>query len=147
MVLAALSDVRTWRPPRRHAVWRDRALFHFMGTDEDRDAYLRTLDEAIGTERALVIIATFAPDGPLRCSGLPVARYSATDLEAALGTRWQMINECRELHTTPSGTIGPFTWTASVARPRQASHATCVSGVLDHSCDEARRRYGAATSD
>jgi hypothetical protein len=83
-----------------------------MSTDQDRDGYLRTLDAATGTERAVVIIATFAPDGPPRCSGLPVARYSAADLVAALGTRWQMINESRELHTTPSGTIQPFTWTA-----------------------------------
>jgi hypothetical protein len=104
-----------------------------MSTDQDRDAYLRTLDEATGTERAVAIIATCAPDGPPRCSGLPVTRYSAADLEAALGTRWQMINESRELHTTPSGTIQPFTWTAFFARPRQTSHATCVSDVLDHS--------------
>jgi hypothetical protein len=55
-----------------------------------------------------------------------------------------MINESRELHTTPSGTIRPFTWTASVARPRQENHAACASGVLDRSWDEARRRYGAA---
>lgn len=81
---------------------------------------------------------------PTPCSGLAVARYSGADLEAALATRWRMINESRELHTTPSGTIRPFTWTASVARPRQASHAACASGVLDHSWDEARRRYGAA---
>jgi hypothetical protein len=54
------GDVRTWRPSRRYAVRHDRALFHCRSTDQDRDAYLRTLDEAIGTERAVVIIATFA---------------------------------------------------------------------------------------
>lgn len=99
-----------------------------MSTDQDRDAYLRTLDEAKGTERSVVIIATFAPDVRPRCSGLPVARYSAADLEAALGTRWQMINESRrELRTTPGDTSQPFTWAAFAARPRQASHASCVS--------------------
>jgi hypothetical protein len=102
-----------WRPLRRYALWHDRGLFHFISTDEDRDTYLRTFAEATGTERPVVIIAAFARDGRPRCSGLPVARYSAADLEAALGTRWQMINESRrELHTTPSDTSQPFTWTA-----------------------------------
>jgi hypothetical protein len=107
-----LDDVRTWQPPRRYLVWHDRALFHFMTTDQDRDAYLQTLDAATSQEGAVAIFATFAPDGPPRCSGLPVARYSATDLAEALGVGWQMINESRELHTTPSGAIQPFAWTA-----------------------------------
>lgn len=106
------GDVRTWRPTRRYVVWHDRALFHFMTADQDRDAYLQALERATSTERAVAIFATFAPDGPPRCSGLPVSRYSAAELGAALGDRWQMIDEIRELHTTPSGVTQPFTWAA-----------------------------------
>jgi hypothetical protein len=107
-----VGDVRTWIPPRRYNVWHDRALFHFMTTDQDREAYLQVLERATSPERAIAIFAIFAPDGPPRCSGLPVARYSAADLAAALGARWQMITQSRELHTTPSGIVQPFTWTA-----------------------------------
>jgi hypothetical protein len=107
-----LVDVRTWRPSRRYVVWHDRALFHFMAADQDRGAYLNALEMATSPDRAVAIFATFAPDGPPRCSGLPVARYSAADLADAIGVRWQMIEESRELHTTPSGVTQPFTWAA-----------------------------------
>jgi hypothetical protein len=106
------DDVRTWTPARRYLVWHDRALFHFMTADQDRDAYLQTLERATTPQRAVAIFATFAPDGPPRCSGLPVTRYGAAELGDVLGERWQIIDEDRELHTTPSGVIQPFTWAA-----------------------------------
>jgi hypothetical protein len=106
------EDVRTWTPSRRYLVWHDRALFHFMAADQDRDAYLQTLERATMPQRAVAIFATFAPDGPPRCSGLPVTRYGAAELGDVLGERWQIIDEDRELHTTPSGVIQPFTWAA-----------------------------------
>jgi len=106
-----LGDVRTWQPLRRYVVWHDRALFHFMISEQDREAYLQTLERATDPERAFAIFATFAPDGPSQCSGLPVTRYDAADLGAALGVGWQLIEQGRESHTTPSGRIQPFTWT------------------------------------
>jgi ubiquinone/menaquinone biosynthesis C-methylase UbiE len=105
-----VSDVRTWQPLRRYVLWHDRALFHFMITEQDREAYLQTLERATDPEHAFAIFATFAPDGPLQCSGLPVTRYGAADLAAALGVGWQQIDEGRESHTTPSGLVQPFTW-------------------------------------
>ena len=62
--------------------------------------------------RTISIFATFASDGPRQCSGLPVARYSAAELAAAIGDSWQPIDDGRELHTTPTSVIQPFTWTA-----------------------------------
>jgi trans-aconitate methyltransferase len=112
-----LGDVRTWQPPRRYVLWHDRALFHFMISAQDREAYLQTLERATDPERGFAIFATFAPDGPLQCSGLSVTRYDAADLAAALGVGWQLIEEDRESHTTPSGRIQPFTW--AVFRRRQ----------------------------
>jgi hypothetical protein len=112
-----VGDVRTWRPPRRYVVWHDRALFHFMTSDQDREAYLEALQSATSPERAICILATFGPDGPPRCSGLPVLRYGAAELAAALSPSWQMFGEGRESHTTPSGTIQPFTWAAFRREP------------------------------
>jgi hypothetical protein len=107
-----VGDVRTWRPPRRYLVWHDRALFHFVITDQDRDAYLKALESASVPGRTISIFGTFASDGPRQCSGLPVARYSAAELAAAIGDSWQSIDDGRELHTTPTSVIQPFTWTA-----------------------------------
>jgi Methyltransferase domain len=107
-----VGDVRKWRPPRRYLVWHDRALFHFMITDQDRDAYLKALESATVPGRAISIFGTFASDGPRQCSGLPVARYSAAELAVAIGDSWQPIDDGRELHTTPTSVIQPFTWTA-----------------------------------
>jgi hypothetical protein len=87
-------------------------LFHFVISEQDREAYLQTLERATHPERAFAIFATFAPEGPLQCSGLPVTRYDAAKLSAALGVRWQLIEEDRESDTTPSGRIQPFTWAA-----------------------------------
>ena len=111
-----VGDVRTWRPRRRYLVWHDRALFHFMITDQDRDAYLKALESATVPGRTISIFGTFASDGPRQCSGLPVARYSAAELAAAIGDSWEPVDDGRELHTTPTAVIQPFTWTAFRSR-------------------------------
>jgi hypothetical protein len=56
------------------------------------------------------VIATFAPDGPTECSGLPVRRSSAQDIAQLLGDEFGLVREDRELHQTPGGTEQPFTW-------------------------------------
>lgn len=93
----------------RHAydVWHDRALFHFFTSAEERLAYLRTAVDALRPGGHL-IIATFAEDGPMRCSGLPVARYGVGDLQAALGPAFTLLKQEREAHATPSGLIQSF---------------------------------------
>ena len=88
----------------RHAydVWHDRAVFHFLTTDEDRHAYVGTVLHAV-RPGGLVIIATFAEDGPTMCSGLPVRRYSADELHAQFGESFEMLGHEREAHHTPGG--------------------------------------------
>ena len=105
------ADVRTWQPLRRFAVWHDRAVFHFLTTEPDRRNYLRTLAAATAAN-AVAVFGCFAPDGPPRCSGLPVARYGPRELAAELGPGWTLIAEDREAHTTPAGLTQPFTWVA-----------------------------------
>ena len=117
-----VGDVRTWRPSRRYAVRHDRALFHCRRPTKIVMPICE-LSMRPPAPCALSSSLQHCADGPLRCSGFQLP-FSTADLAAALGTRWQMINESRELHTAPSGTIQPFMWTAFVARPGQASHAT-----------------------
>jgi hypothetical protein len=102
-----VADLRDWRPSRTYQVWHDRAVLHFLTADADRQSYLDTLTASTAAGAA-AIFATFAPDGPRQCSGLPVARYSAHDLAALLGDRWTSVVDDREEHVTPAGAVQPF---------------------------------------
>jgi trans-aconitate methyltransferase len=106
-----VADVRTWEPGRRYRVWHDRAVFHFLTSAEDREQYLGVL-EAATEPGAVAVFGCFAPDGPQQCSGLPVARYSATEVADELGSQWVLVSQAREEHHTPAGVIQPFTWAA-----------------------------------
>lgn len=105
------ADITAWRSERRYDVWHDRAVFHFMTTPVQQEAYVAAL--RAGTRPgALVVIGTFALDGPDRCSGLPVQRYSPESLAARLGSDFQLLDHARELHRTPWGSDQAFTFAA-----------------------------------
>ena len=103
------EDLLAWQPRRRYGLWHDRAVFHFLTDPADRMRYLGLMYRALH-DGGHVIMATFAPDGPDSCSGLPVARYSAGDLTAALGSGFIVTRSGRHDHRTPSGKFQPFTW-------------------------------------
>ena len=105
------ADVLCWHPTRRYRAWHDRAVYHFLTTEEHRQQYLHTLDTATA-QGAIAVFGCFAPDGPQHCSGLPVARYSPAQLACQLGARWLVISQDREEHITPAGATQPFTWIA-----------------------------------
>ncbi len=105
------EDVRSWRPRRSFDLWHDRALFHFLVEEDDRRCYLDSLTCALAPGGA-VVIATFAPDGPATCSGLPVVRYDPAGLASVLGPAFELVRERREEHVTPGGRVQPFTWVA-----------------------------------
>ena len=105
------ADIRSWRPGGRYAAWHDRAVFHFLTAEPDRQDYRRAL--AAGTAPgAVAVVGCFAPDGPQQCSGLPVARYGPADFAAELGPGWELVAQDREEHITPVGLAQPFTWVA-----------------------------------
>ncbi|HEY3287991.1 MAG TPA: class I SAM-dependent methyltransferase [Gemmatimonadaceae bacterium] len=83
-------------------IWHDRAVFHFLTDAEDRARYVTTAAAALKPGGAL-IIATFAEDGPQRCSGLDVTRYSAAQLAQTLGEPFQLRRSFHDVHHTPSG--------------------------------------------
>lgn len=88
-------------------IWHDRAVFHFLTTADARTRYRARLRQTLKIGGA-VVIATFAPDGPERCSGLPVERYSAETLAAELGDDFQLVETLPYLHRTPSGATQSF---------------------------------------
>jgi hypothetical protein len=91
-------------------IWHDRAAFHFLTDPDDRQRYIAHLRHAVALGGA-VIIATFALDGPDRCSGLPVVRYSPETLGAELGSEFRMAESMNERHQTPSGLVQSFCYT------------------------------------
>lgn len=95
------ADVTTFEPPRRYALWHDRAVFHFLTKPGDRRRYVATLRKALKPGGA-VVIATFAPDGPPKCSGLDVVRHDEQSLGAELGEDFELREVRREIHRTPS---------------------------------------------
>jgi SAM-dependent methyltransferase len=104
------GDVTTLQlPAGRFVVWHDRAVFHFMVEAADRDGYLRAAARAVAAG-GHAIIATFAPDGPERCSGLPVRRYDADQLAAAFAPSFALVSHGREAHATPAGHSQAFTY-------------------------------------
>jgi SAM-dependent methyltransferase len=102
-----VGDVTGWQPPRSFDLWHDRAVFHFLTEASDRDAYRSVLAAALPSG-AHAIIGTFALDGPERCSGLPVQRYSAETLAAELGTLLRPIESRSQRHRTPGGSEQAF---------------------------------------
>jgi 2-polyprenyl-3-methyl-5-hydroxy-6-metoxy-1,4-benzoquinol methylase len=83
-------------------IWHDRAVFHFLTDNRDRAAYVSLLENSL-RPGGHAVIATFAPDGPARCSGLPVQRYDVKALVNALGNKFTLLESHLETHRTPSG--------------------------------------------
>lgn len=95
-------DVTEFDPPRQFGLWHDRAVFHFLTDASDRTSYRRSLLEAVKPQ-GYAIVATFALDGPKRCSGLDVVRYSPESLGSELGQQFELVESRPEIHRTPSG--------------------------------------------
>ncbi|MDP5104086.1 MAG: class I SAM-dependent methyltransferase [Erythrobacter sp.] len=103
------ADITAWQPPRRYDIWHDRAVFHFLTEPAQRVAYIRALGEGLAVG-GLAIFATFALDGPEKCSGLTVERYDADKLAATLGPGFVLEASWRDAHLTPWGSPQAFTW-------------------------------------
>ena len=88
-------------------LWHDRAVFHFLTQPADRQRYIDTVRHAV-RKGGHVIVATFAPDGPDRCSGLEVMRYSSESLHGEFGNDFQLVDSTNETHHTPFGTEQKF---------------------------------------
>ena len=93
--------------PSAYDVWHDRAVFHFLTAEGDRVAYVRQVAHAV-KHGGHVIVSTFGPEGPTKCSGLDVVRYDAESLHREFGVQFRLLGSSKELHQTPFGTIQQF---------------------------------------
>lgn len=102
-----VADATVWEPLKAYDLWHDRAAFHFLTEERDRAAYIVRLERALKVG-GYAIIATFALDGPERCSGLPVARYDPASLGQTLGHKFQLVDTRQHAHVTPWGSEQSF---------------------------------------
>jgi 2-polyprenyl-3-methyl-5-hydroxy-6-metoxy-1,4-benzoquinol methylase len=109
------ADVTAWQPPRAFDIWHDRAAFHFLVDAADREAYLDGLRDGV-RPGGHAIIATFALDGPEKCSGLAVQRYSPQSLAETVAGAFDLVEHHPHRHVTPWGALQSFQF--SVLRRR-----------------------------
>lgn len=116
-------------PARRYDIWHDRAVFHFLTVEADRERYVQQAAHAIKPGGAL-IIATFAADGPTKCSGLTVKRWSRGDLESRFATAFSLVRCVGDTHVTPAGSEQRFIYCLFRRRVTPQSSLRCRSSAL-----------------
>lgn len=107
------ADVTAFVPERTYAVWHDRAALHFLTDAQDRMRYVDVLCRAL-QPGGHVVLATFGPDGPLKCSGLDIRRYTVDGTRELLGAGFELLHHDLEEHVTPSGAPQQFLYTSWV---------------------------------
>jgi len=103
------ADVTGFKPPKQFALWHDRAVFHFLTSEADRNSYVSVLKKTLEPGGHLIIM-TFAIDGPLKCSGLDIVQYDADKMKAALGSGFELVETGHETHSTPAGSQQKFAY-------------------------------------
>jgi len=101
------ADVTRWQPAQPFDIWHDRAALHFLVEASDRQAYIDRLHGAV-KPGGHAIIATFALDGPEKCSGLPVQRYDPAGLSKVIGDAFELVEDLAHRHVTPWGAAQSF---------------------------------------
>jgi len=110
------EDVICFRPPRRFALWHDRAVFHFLTNRADRESYISVLKQSIEPD-GHIIMMTFAIDGPKKCSGLDIIQYDADKLLSELGPGFELEETGFDNHITPLGNQQRFAYFRFIAMP------------------------------
>lgn len=111
-----VADITSFVPERRYLLWHDRAVLHFLLRPEEQRRYLAALRKGLAPH-GHVVLATFGPEGPEQCSGLPVQRYSLAALEALLGAGFQLRSSRIHQHRTPGGATQQFLYAWFQATP------------------------------
>jgi SAM-dependent methyltransferase len=116
-----VGDVRAVAFGRHHFdVWHDRAVFHFLTDKDGREAYVRQVAQAV-KPGGHVIVATFGPEGPTRCSGLEIVRYGPESLHDEFGPSFRLVDHRSELHQTPMGSPQQFMYCYCIVSSEQTS--------------------------
>ena len=93
--------------PAKYDLWHDRAVFHFLTSMADRVVYVQQVAHAV-RRGGHVVVSTFGPEGPTKCSGLDVVRYDAESLHREFGVAFHLLGSSKESHETPFGTVQQF---------------------------------------
>lgn len=101
------SNVLDFNTDKRFDIWHDRAVFHFLTTEKDVRNYIKIAENHI-REGGTLIIGTFSENGPLKCSGLEISRYSVEDLKLLFTKSFDLVEHLNTDHTTPFDTIQNF---------------------------------------
>jgi 2-polyprenyl-3-methyl-5-hydroxy-6-metoxy-1,4-benzoquinol methylase len=119
-----VADITKAEDVGRFDVWHDRAVFHFLTDPADRAHYVALCERTV-PPGGVAVVATFSPEGPEMCSGLPVHRYGASELSKECGPAFALIDSERYLHRTPSGGQQSFLYSSlrRVAGDRQRVEA------------------------
>ena len=112
-VVADITQVEL--PPGAYDFWHDRAVLHFLRDEEERRRYVAAVRRSV-KPGGHVLLATFGPEGPTKCSGLDVTRYTPDELHALLGNDFEKMGSATEVHTTPSGATQQFVYCHSRRR-------------------------------
>lgn len=100
-----VSDITEFVPQQRYAVWHDRAAFHFLTTEHDRNAYLRIVNQCVD---GFLVVGTFSESGPLKCSGLEIQQYAPESLKKQFESHFDLLQIKEEVHKTPFDTTQNF---------------------------------------
>lgn len=103
------TSILDFSNPGKFDLWHDRAVFHFLVSGNDRATYLKNLTRSL-KPNGHFIVATFAIDGPLKCSGLDVVRYDEASMKSEVGKGFELVKSCHELHKTPWNAEQKFTY-------------------------------------
>jgi SAM-dependent methyltransferase len=115
-----VGDITNYATPQPFDLWHDRAVFHFLTSQQDRASYVESMLNAL-TPNGQVIIATFSDSGPGQCSGLEVVRYNPAMLSNTLGPRLHLVETFTEQHHTPDGGVQEFSYCRFCRNPAPAT--------------------------
>ena len=102
-----VSDINNFNPTKKYDLWHDRAAFHFLKDSEEIYNYVKLVKSSLHNQGNL-IIATFSENGPLKCSGLEVSRYSENSISDLFNNDFELIKSQKSIHKTPFSTSQEF---------------------------------------
>ena len=103
------ADILNFNSKDKYHIWHDRAVFHFITDKEGIEKYISLCNKYINND-GILIIGTFAEDGPLKCSGLEIKRYSVNNLVNLFKENFELVEGFKKLHNTPFDTQQSFTF-------------------------------------
>ena len=103
------SDILEFENDNRYDIWHDRALLHFLTSEENLKHYVKLVKQHV-MQGGYLIISTFSTKGPIKCSGLDTRQYSKESIKELFSNEFEHIKSFEEEHVTPRGMGQIFTW-------------------------------------